>query len=472
MTYEPAREPRNHQRLGIRKALTKKVFGVLMEQGTGKTKVALDVAGARYEAGRIDALAIVAPKGVDSNWITDEIPKDLPERIKRSCFLHRAGRNDEAAFRAVLSSPGLAILAMNIDAVNTELGAKRLTAFLKKRRAMMIVDESTIIKTPRAKRTRKVRQLGKLAPYRMILTGTPAVQGPFDLYSQFAFLDPRILGHTTFTAFKSYYGRWRTEYNGRTGQSYPKLDEEQPYRNLDELTERMEPFSFRATKDVLDLPPKVYQKRRFELTEAEARAYQQLREETFLQLSSGELVTAPVVIARMTRLAQIASGFVGTGDGEPHPLVPRPARLDAFLQMEETIEGQGIAWCRFKRDVDLLVNELDAVRYDGAVSDEDRKRAIDRFRAGEAKWFVGNPAAGGRGITLVEARTVVYYANSFNLEHRLQSEDRAHRIGQTSSVLYVDMLAEGTIDERVIDVLRAKKNVADLVTGDGWKEWI
>jgi SNF2 family DNA or RNA helicase len=145
----------------------------------------------------------------------------------------------------------------------------------------------------------------------------------------------------------------------------------------------------------------------------------------------------------------------------------------------EEVSGKIIIWSRFRYDIVRIraalvkeYGEKSVVSYYGDTSDEDRQRAIQLFQDGDARFFVANPATAGYGLTLTEANTVIYYANDFNLETRIQSEDRCHRIGQKNPVTYIDLIAEGTIDEKIVKSLRDKIAIGAKVLGEEAREWL
>lgn len=495
-------QPRAHQLRAFEASKEARAFALLMEQGTGKTKVALDTAAYLYDNQKIDALLVMAPNGVHRNWATDEIPVHLPDFCQAFTYVWRADRAKSKAAQALqkraIDHNHLSIVCFNIESLVTGTARDFLRAFMKARKVMLVVDESTTIKTPGAKRSKLATVAGRLAPYRRILTGTPVTQGPLDLFSQFNFLDPGIIGFTSFFAFKHRYAEWEQGYNGATGRKYETL---KGYVNLDELIARIAPHSFRVTKDeCLDLPPKVYQKLHFGLNAEVAAFYAKLRDEMVAELSEGQYNVAHV-LTRMLRLQQAASNYWAAqsvlaiheaceGEGcegcehtgvVPEKTPPRPIsstndRLNAFDELLERLPRPAIVWCKFKEDVKditkLLSERYTFGTYTGDTSNDERARVKKEFQEGRLDFFIGNPRAGGRGLTLTSARSVVYYSHDFSLETRLQSEDRAHRIGQTKSVLYIDMIAENTVDEIIVDALRNKQSLANLITGDKARAWI
>ena len=193
-------------------------------------------------------------------------------------------------------------------------------------------------------------------------------------------------------------------------------------------------------------------------------------------LDSGDTITAPLALVQLLRLQQITCGFVPTDDGDLEEFGGNNPRLDLLEEICDGLGHKAIIWGRFRRDIDLIMKRLGkkAVRYDGSTSDDDRAAAKIAFQdpESEIQFFVGNPAAAGTGLTLHQARTVIYASNSFKLTDRLQSEDRAHRIGQEHPVAYIDLIAPDTVDEHIVRALRDKQDIAAILTGDGLKDWI
>mgnify|MGYP003575362302 CR=1 FL=1 len=449
------------------------------EQGTGKTWMALATAAWLARKRLIDGVLVLAPNGVHENWASDEIPRhwDPEQGYRLHCYkTSKAGsKAHREALADVTGSPQLAFLIMSYDGFMTAAGKAAAKEFLARRRCLYVLDESARIKNPSAKRTKVVVASAKHAPYRRILTGTPVANSPFDVYSQVKFLDEefwKARGFASAEAFRTHFGIWEQAVNGATGQRFNRCV---AYRNLNQLHDIVTAVASRVTKEqVLDLPPKVYTKRYFDLSPAQAKVYGELRKDFVAFLDSGEMVTAPLVVVRLLRLQQVTCGYLPADDCESVTDFPENPRLKLLLETLEDCEGKAIVWARFRRDVDKICSALypHAVRYDGSVGDEDRLAARRRFQDGDAKYFVANPAAAGEGLTLTAARSVIYYSNSFNLTHRLQSEDRAHRIGQGESVRYVDLVASGTVDNHLVAALRRKHNVAAQVTGDEVRQWL
>ena len=238
-------------------------------------------------------------------------------------------------------------------------------------------------------------------------------------------------------------------------------------------------FSYRVLKeDCLDLPEKVYTRREVELTEEQTKAYSTMKSAA-LALLKGKMATAPHVLTQMMRLHQITCGHLKNDDGTITEI--KNNRIKELISLLDEVEGKVIIWANYIHDIEHIVKEIkkqygddSIVQYYGAVSSEDRADAIIKFQDpnSKARFFIGNPQTGGYGITLTAANTVVYYSNGYDLEKRLQSEDRAHRIGQTKSVTYVDFIAPKTVDEKIVKALRSKMNIANKIMDEDWKEWI
>lgn len=490
--YRYKSEPFDHQRIAFEESRDLDRYALWWEMGTGKSKVMIDTAAYLYQQGKISGLIILAPNGVHRNWVVDEFEAHMPDEVYRDCLPHvwqsssaRTQRH-QAAVSSLLRHRGLAVLAMNYDALLTEPARMAAQKFLDGRSCMLVADESSRVKSPAAKRTRATLALAKRARYRRILTGTPVANSPFDLYSQVQVLDPEFWKYHRlhpFVCFKAEFGVFEKRYIG--GRSFDQLVS---YKCLDRLQHILREVGSRVTKDeVLDLPPKLYTRRYVQMGLEQASAYKSMREQSIALVSTGEYITAQIALTQMLRLAQITSGWLPTttvvapaGEVSVTPNAPFPGpnpRLEALREVCDEVADKAIIWARFRHDVDSIVGALgdSAVRYDGMCNAQDRIRAIQEFCHGEARFFVANPAAAGEGLTLHaggRCRTVVYYNNTFRLTDRLQSEDRAHRIGQPHPVQYIDLIVPGTVDEQVLCALRDKRDIASQVTGDGLANWI
>ncbi len=488
-------KPFKHQARFVRAHWDDPFYALHWEQGTGKTKALLDNATKLHKRGEIDGVLVVAPNGVHRNWVTDEIPLHATNMHGAFFTSGKAKTQKHKRMMNAALESDFPLIAMSFEGFMTKAGTDYAKKFFKNRKVMFIVDESTGIKTPGAKRTKRIVAAGKLVEYRRNATGTPVANSPLDIYSQFLFLDQnfwKARGFSNYYVFKNYFGIWVKGVNKQQGGR--EFQHCVGFRNLEELHEMIAPYASRVTKDeVLDLEPKLYSKRYFELTKEQRRVYGELKDQaiTFVDKYDAErervlteggtpdplIVAAPLAIVRLLRLHQVTSGYLPADDEDEETMVPLGTsnpRLECLMTLLEEVPHSAIIWARFRHDIDLIMERLGerAVRYDGKVNDEDRAKNKAAFNAGDAQFFVGNPAAGGKGLTLITARTVIYYNNDFRLENRLQSEDRAHRIGQKYPVNVVDIIAPDTVDEHIVKALRNKVNVARVVTGDNLKEWI
>lgn len=488
-------KPFAHQAEELADSWDKRAWGLLWEMGTGKTKPVIDTAAMLEEAGEIRGHLVLAPNGVHTNWIRDELPAHMPDELaERSRTMHWLSSKSRTQWHQrvaaeVFDHPGFSTVCMSYDAIRTDAGAKYAKAYLKSRPCLMTLDESPRIKSPGSKRTIRVLAYGKYARYRRILTGTIVDDNPFDVFAQIKFLDPeswKEIGCEDFAAFKATFGVWTDQFAGvdEAGdtKTFPTLVN---YRNLDFLKRHVAKYGRRVRKvDVLDLPPKLYSKRYFDLTPEQLRVYKDIKQEFCVFLDSGEFIATPLAITRLLRLQQVTSGYLPTNDPESDdqvmvPLTGKNPRLAALLStVEEAAGDKIIVWAKYRQDITLILEALrkakvSAVRYDGACSDVQMDRAKEAFVRGDAQVFVSNPAKGGEGLTLNVARTMVYFNNTYKLSHRRQSEDRFHRIGQEAdAVNIVDLVATSTVDELIIKSLVRKAEMAAIVQGDEIREWI
>ena len=473
-------EPYAHQQEALNRSCDREEFALFMEMGTGKSKVLIDNLTHLYANGKINGALIIAPKGVYRNWVEREIPSHMPDFIEKKIMLWQphSTKKIEAEKDEILNdtSTDLRLLVMNVESLSTDKGVKFAYSFLSKHRALMAVDESTTIKNPTAKRTKNIVSLGKYAHYRRILTGSPITRSPLDIYTQSQFLDPALLGFSSYYSFRARYALLADGFAG--GRTFKKVV---GFQNLEELNSTLQEFSYRVLKeDCLDLPDKVYVRREIEMSPEQKKVYSELKRYAISQLSTEETVSATSVITQLIRLQQVACGFVNTDEG--HPQERKNTRMDELLQILEETSGKAIIWANYRYDILRIEETLKKIygedsvgSYYGDTKDKERSEIINRFQDVDnpLRFFVGNTQTGGYGITLTAASTVIYYSNNYDLERRLQSEDRAHRIGQNHKVTYIDILCKDTVDEKIVKALRNKLDLAKLVLGEEqWKEWL
>lgn len=493
--FTPKTTPFEHQREVFEATKDSEAFAFFWEMGCGKSKPVIDTAAHLWLEDEIDAMLVIAPKAVAPNWVNDELPLHMPDVVMEQAkvFLWDTGKAGNKGFQRDLakfldpSDGKFQILVMSYPAIMTQRsrgsargvkkGLEAAQAILKERRALFVLDESARIKGTNTKVTKRILAASQYAKYRRTMTGTPLTQSPFDAYTQLKFLDADVwkrVGCDSPEAFRTMFGVWVEHVRNDNGQKFKQLVD---YQNLPTLAKIVDAMGDRKLKDdVLDLPPKLYAKRHFDMAPEQRKMYEKLRDEFLVELDDGDIISAPLAIQRILRLQQVTSGYCPTDDGEMVLVDPNP-RLACLNDLLDDVPHHAIIWAKFQRDVDqiaeLLAKRGDShVVYDGRTSQADREERRSAFKEGKAKYFVANPAAAGEGLTLTRARTVIYYNTSFKLGDRLQSEDRAHRIGQEHPVNYVDIVATGTIDTKIIANLRKKVDLAAQVLGDRLKEWI
>ena len=480
VNYKFKLKPFDHQAKALEQGWNKHEFGFFMEMGTGKSKVLIDNIGILHLNYNLEFALIIAPKGVYRNWVAKEIPEhmsdDVPYRVIR--WVSSPNKTQQKELKSVADKfDGLTIFVINVEAFSTVKG-QNAGKWLAQRfggRGLIAIDESTTIKNHKAKRTKALLKIAAGFQFRRLLTGSPITKSPMDVYSQCEFLRPGLLGFDSYYAFQGRYA----VINRRTMGAH-SFQQIVGFKNLDELTERIDRYSFRVLKkDCLDLPDKIYTVRYVGLTDEQAKMYKSIQETAIVMLESGDLVTAPAVITQLLRLQQVMSGHLKTDDGDTIYFPSR--RVDALKEILEEHAGKVIIWSRFRYDIIQITKVLaetygeeSVASYYGDTTDDDRNNIIKQFQSPDSKlrFFVGNPATAGYGLTLTEADLVVYYANDFNLETRIQSEDRAHRIGQKNNVTYIDLITEGSIDEKIVKSLRDKIDIGAQVLGEQAREWL
>jgi len=480
MDYPFKTVPYAHQITALEKSWDKENYAYFMEMGTGKSKVLIDNMSMLYDHGKINGALILAPKGVYRNWQRQEIPTHLPNHIEdfTVAWTPTPNKLEKEMLESIIKDPKdltLDIFLMNIEALHTTKGARFAERFLNGHRGLIVIDESTTIKNPKAIRTKNALKLSTLAKYRRILTGSPVTRDPIDLFSQCEFLDPAILGHASYYSFKNRY-----TVQVRTNVGTHTFNKVVGYKNLDELSHLLTPYSYRVLKeDCLDLPEKIYTKRQVDLTAEQKKAYSEMKEIALTFFEDGSVLTASTVMTQLLRLHQISCGHLITESGETK--IFKNNRITELMDILEEVDGKVIIWANYRQDIRTIHDTISkkygadtVATYYGDTPDEERQGIVQKFQDTKSplRYFVGNQQTAGYGLTLTAASTVVYYSNNYDLEKRIQSEDRAHRIGQKSNVTYIDLIAEKTVDERIVKALRNKINIASKVLGEDFKEWL
>jgi len=490
MLYEFKTKPYEHQKTALRKSgildrRPRPAYAWLMEMGTKKSKVDCDETGIMYSCGLLDAWVIWAPKGVYNNWIKTSGELETHMAIPYVAAKWEAGGGNSKNKRALekLLSPAnsLRILVINIESVSS---GKKALEYVKrfiescsknpegKYKVKMSVDEATRIKNPEAQRTINIINLGKLCAFRRILTGSPITKNPLDAYGQFTFLDPKILGHNSWFSFRARYAVMQERHFGTR-----KAKVIVGFRNQEELKDKIQHHSYRVLKeDCLDLPEKVYQMREVELTDEQMSVYTQMRDQAFAEFKGG-FTSAQNAITILMKLQQIVCGHVKDAEGNVHRLSTN--RIDALLETIEETSSDCIIWSRYREDIDRIVEAVKKEYGDNSIAQfhggntRTRDSEATRFiTEKECRFIVSTQQSGGFGNTWLNGRQTIFYSNSEDLEHRLQSEDRPHRAGQRETCFYTDLVTPGTIQVKMLKSFRNKMDIASTILGDDPREWL
>jgi hypothetical protein len=487
--YKYKRDPMDHQRKAFAISRERDSFGLFMEQGTGKTKVTIDNACWLHQQDKIDALIIVAwPNGVHRNWIDYELPKDMsiPYSAEYWSGNYKAKFKQEAFAKLIEEKDKFRIMAFNVEAFVGEHAQNMIMKMLGKWRCMLVIDQSASIKNPQAKRTKfLIDKCSKLAKYRRVLDGAPVAEGADELFSQFKFLDPWIIGHDTWTGFKAEFCE------------IGYFNEIKGYKNLDELRRRIDGHCYRVlADDCLDLPDRIYKEWPFDLAENERRVFDELNlknlaffsaqgthaettgmgleivEEDFESpdtgASSSDSIEEHSAMVKNLRLQQISSGWWPL-DGIKQLEDEMPSRLKALLMLLEANPGKALIFARFRADLEIIQKTLGkaAVSYHGGINEEDRALAKKKFmECDKTKYFIGQPRSAGIGHTLTAAKHVIFYSNDPSLRLREECEKRAHRTGLKHKLIVWDLKARKTQDHKIITAFRWKKDLANLIMQD------
>ena len=383
MDYKFKTKPYAHQLKALEMSWNKEVFAYFMEMGTGKSKVLLDNIAMLYDKGKINGALIIAPKGVYKNWYDAEIPVHLVNHIQKKVVLWQAmiNKGQQKKLNTLFETGvDLHILIMNVEALSTKKGVDFATKFLLSHNTLITIDESTTIKNPGAKRTKNILSLSKLGKYRRILTGSPVTKSPLDLYTQCFFLDPYLLNHASYYSFRTRYALMRTaNFSGRSVQIVVG------YRHLDELAEKLKPFSHRVLKDdCLDLPSKTFMKRIVQLTPDQQKVYQQMKQMALAEMN-GKMITTATVLTQLMRLQQITCGYFKADDGTVQEI--NNNRTSELIDLLYEIEGKTVIWAHWQNDVKNIIKvvvkefgEGCCVDYYGLTPQDERQDNISKFQ--------------------------------------------------------------------------------------------
>jgi SNF2 family DNA or RNA helicase len=492
MKYQPARprmEQQNRALAAARRAPStpcpEDVFAYLMDYGTGKTQVMFDEWGEMAVNGGPQDFLGISGAGSYRNFFEDKSDLQIaeykymdPALVSRMVVLGwSAGggkkmRERTERFLRIKDRPRM--LFVNVEALSNVARVRELvTKFVSQRLTYGMIDESTSIKSRHSKRTKFLVNLGEDMAVRRIATGLLTPQGPPDAYSQFRFLDYRIIGCRS---WQSFVGRYcvtrRMEVDGR------RFDVIVDYRELDDLRDRMAPYSFRVLKsECLDLEPKKYVLWETEHTPEQRRLYRELKENATTQLPSGQFVSTEQVMTLVMRLHQINCGHVVDEKGVEHDVPSN--RIGDLVELLGLHSGKAVIWTPFRRPIPKIKDGLEkafgagcTAEFHGGNKDlrsEEERRFLSDVNC---RFMISTQSAGGKGNTWTVADLEVYYANDNDLEKRSNSEDRLHRKGQRNRVTIVDMVTPDTVDMKIVRRLRKKITMATTLTGEEAREWL
>ena len=471
--YPYKTKPYEHQRNALNQSAEKVQWAYFMEMGTGKTKVTIDNMAFLYFQRKITSALIIAPKSVYTIW-ESEIETHMPDVLKKTIFKWNIDKPKD--YYKLNESKDFRIFLINVEALSTKRGFDACVDYLSKNKLNLVaLDESTTIKNRSAKRTKNILKLRKLSYIRRILTGSPITKSPLDLFTQCEFLSPELLGFSSYLAFRNRYAEM-TDIPVGSGRfiSVPKY-----YKRLQELEIKLKQFSTRIRKDqCLDLKPKIRQKRYIELEGESKKIYDRLRISA-LAIVEDSTISFSNKLTEIVKLHQVCNGFTKNDDGEIMTL--HKSKLNALEEILDETDGKVIIWANYIYNIKEIISFLEqkygkeaVVSIYGEVNVEDRKKAVERIQTDEkTRFMVGNPTTGGFGLTLTACNTIIYYSNNYNLEVRKQSEDRAHRLGQKGSVVYIDIVARNTLDEAIMKSLTNKGLIAAKTLGEeDLRDWL
>lgn len=430
----------DYQNLAVGNVSLNRVGGLFIDMGLGKTRCAIELAKIRQQ--RISKIVYFCPVSLKVT-VMQEILKHTDCTEEDICMF-----DDKTGISS------LPIVTWYIVGLESVSGSDRVTLAVNSiidDNAFVIVDESSFIKGHGALRTNRIITMSERARYRLIMTGTPLTEGYEDLYAQMRFLSSQILGYNSFYSFAANHLEYHPDYPGMVVKAH----------NTNHLVSKIEPYIFQIKKeDALDLPEKIYETRYCELTTKQKEAYQQAKEE-ILQLNNDDILESYVIFQLFGALQQIVSGFWNReGKLLQFPENRTGLLLDVISEIPEN--EPVIIWCKYIYSVnkihDLLKDE--SVVYCGETSERDRQSNLDLWRSGKKRFLITTISSGGYGLDLTNSRYAIYYENEFSYAHRIQSEDRIHRIGQERKPVYIDLYATCGIEKRIYQAIVRKENVA------------
>lgn len=470
-------QPRKKQMEGLNKIYGNKAIALFMDMRTGKTKVVIDLASAMQMQGTADRVLIICPLSIRKNWVR-EIAVHAPFPVD----VHLLDTSKPKEFdKWVGEKHDFKWLLVGVESLAAGSAIKCAERFLLSGiKTMAVVDESSKIKNHSATRSQNCVKLARMAETRIAMTGTPIANGPMDLFMQFEFLDPDIIGMGDFYSFRNRYAVMGGYINDK-GQPTQIIG----YENLEELMEIIEPFVFQVRKDEVfpDAPPKIYVRREVKLNKEQERLYKQMKKEKKVETGDKSLIIQNT-LEKMLRLQEITGGIISYSVPEEQRTAKGPKfyreyiegsnpKLDDLLACTEEYDGPTIVWCAYVEEIKLVTEALrkkygddQVVELHGGIDEVNRDINVNvLFQGRESRFLVGNAATGGMGLTMSTAEIEIYFSNTFNYIDREQSEERAFGPDKKNGTVVIDLVAEGTVDEHISEALSQKKDVSEYVRG-------
>ena len=515
-------KPYKHQKEVFNLFKDRNFYGLFMEMGTGKTKVAIDIASYLYLKEKIKTVLLIAPNGVHYQWYSEQLPEHSP--IPYHSFLWDSKKYNARYYQNAYkvfqkNNDRIKWFCVNVEYFSTATLINIFKTYLREHPTFIIVDESTRIKNPRAKRTKNIIELSRMAEYRTILTGTPVTNSPFDLWSMLEFTKHNFWDCNYFI-FMHRYGLFVKDMNRYTGKTFQRVMNEKDYahikrriekgeslerisaytgvsekniqyiinrpeftgyKNMEDLKKIVAPHVYYKNKaDCLDLPPKIYERIYVEFGDEQKKIYKDLVRLLLAKYGDAELNVKNKVSLTL-RLMQICGGFF------PSPELKKPVLIGnknvKVTRLIEDLEEIGnecvIIWAHFVAEIECLTSALQSSfsnwrieKYYGKTDKIKRRTLVSDFQSGKIKILICNQQTASFGLNLQRSNLHYFFSNTYSLEHRLQAEDRSHRAGQKWPVVYKDIIIKDSIEERVLQVLKNKKGLLDYFKTHSLKDLI
>ena len=521
----PKTVPFDHQVTAYNRFRDADYFALFADMGTGKSKIAIDIGAYKYNHHQIDSMLILAPNNVHIQWEREQFPIHCPIPYEPFVWEQRNWGNTRyrAKFEKFMSSKldVLKVFFVNVETMQGEVGQQIVGYFCRFNKVFCVLDESTRIKTPDAKRSIAVRKLEESTAARCILTGTPTAKSPLDIWSPFEFLKKnyfnmswpvfrnrfvvmikdyasrrmRTINDYEFERVKRAISEWQGDGDlfdclgdvaQQLGMSFRdvrhihKSDEEiSKYKDESLLKDMIGKDTFSIKKeDCLDLPEKVYEEIFVDMAPDQLKAYKELAAYMHSINEEGAPLEVIGILALLIRFMQICGGFFPskTENDDTTILFPfkKNPKLVALLDdiEDSTSDKQCIIWACFTAEIKLIKKSLvdagyTAETYHGQDDKNKRERTIEKFQKGAIQFLVANPTVAGYGLNFQNCSYQYFFSNSYRTEARLQAEDRTHRAGQVNTCVYKDILIKDSIDQHITSKIKEGKDLNDVFKSIG-----